>query len=117
MLHVLLETLDGPGRCHTLRQVMTSGETLPVQTARRCLDLLGAELRNMYGPTETTVEMTDCEVRGRTDTERLPIGRPFPNTRVYVLDDALRLVPRGTVRANCTSPGPRWPVATWAGRR
>ncbi|MFI9190667.1 amino acid adenylation domain-containing protein [Streptomyces californicus] len=97
MLHVLLETLDGPGRCPTLRQVMTSGETLPVQTARRCLELLGAELRNMYGPTETTVEMTDCEVRGRTDTERLPIGRPFPNTRVYVLDDELRLVPRGTV--------------------
>lgn len=95
MLHVLLETLDGPGRCPSLRQVMTSGETLPVATARRCLELLGAELRNMYGPTETTVEMTGFDCRGRTDTERLPIGRPFPNTRVHILDDRLRPVPRG----------------------
>ncbi|MFI6512057.1 amino acid adenylation domain-containing protein [Streptosporangium sp. NPDC050855] len=97
MLHVLLETLDGSGHCPTLRQVMTSGETLPVRTARRCLELIGAELRNMYGPTETTVEMTDFDVRGRTDIERLPIGRPFPNTRVYILDEELRPVPRGTV--------------------
>ncbi|MFF8789308.1 amino acid adenylation domain-containing protein [Streptomyces sp. NPDC015125] len=97
MLHVLLETLEGPGRCPTLRQVMTSGETLPVATARRCQELLGGELRNMYGPTETTVEMTGFDVRGRCDTERLPIGRPFPNTRVQVLDDDLRPVPRGTV--------------------
>ncbi|WP_190109199.1 non-ribosomal peptide synthetase [Streptomyces cinnamoneus] len=95
MLHVLLETLEGPGRCPSLRQVMTSGETLPVETARRCLELLGAELRNMYGPTETTVEMTDFDCRGRTGTDRLPIGRPFPNTRVYVLDEALRAVPWG----------------------
>ncbi|MFJ8692602.1 amino acid adenylation domain-containing protein [Streptomyces roseolilacinus] len=97
MLHVLLETLDGPGRCPTLRQVMTSGETLPVQTARRCLELLPGELRNMYGPTETTVEMTDWDVRGWTEAERLPIGRPFPHTRVYVLDELLRPVPVGTV--------------------
>ncbi|MFB6907264.1 amino acid adenylation domain-containing protein [Streptomyces bacillaris] len=97
MLHVLLETLEGTGRCPTLRQVMTSGETLPVSTASRCLELLGAELRNMYGPTETTVEMTGFDVRGHTGTERLPIGRPFPNTRVYVLDEELRPVPHGTV--------------------
>ncbi|MFB6888189.1 amino acid adenylation domain-containing protein [Kitasatospora sp. NPDC056327] len=97
MLHVLLETLDGPGRCPSLRQVMTSGETLPVETARRCLALLGAELRNMYGPTETTVEMTDLDCRGRTGAERLPIGRPFPNTRVHVLDEELRTVPLGVV--------------------
>jgi nonribosomal peptide synthetase protein VioA len=97
MLNVLLETLEGAGRCPTLRQVMTSGETLPVATANRCGELLDAELCNMYGPTETTVEMTGFDVRGHTGTARLPIGAPFPNTRVYVLDEALRPVPRGTV--------------------
>ncbi|MFJ9107699.1 amino acid adenylation domain-containing protein [Streptomyces sp. NPDC102283] len=97
MLNVLLETLEGTDRCPTLRQVMTSGETLPVATANRCRELLRAELCNMYGPTETTVEMTAFDVRAHSGTERLPIGAPFPNTRVYVLDEALRPVPRGTV--------------------
>ncbi|MFF2013512.1 amino acid adenylation domain-containing protein, partial [Streptomyces sp. NPDC058195] len=52
---------------------------------------------NAYGPSESTV--TCCEWRlepgDATPRGAVPIGRPFPNTRVYVLDGALRPVPVG----------------------
>jgi amino acid adenylation domain-containing protein len=46
---------------------------------------------NFYGPTECTVNAT----AGRVAGDRPVIGRPVPNTRVYVLDELLRLVPVG----------------------
>ncbi|MGH3612361.1 MAG: non-ribosomal peptide synthetase, partial [Pseudonocardia sp.] len=48
---------------------------------------------NSYGPTESTVVATWTEPL--TPGEIPPIGRPIPNTRVYVLDTDLRPVPIG----------------------
>ncbi|WP_075732005.1 amino acid adenylation domain-containing protein, partial [Streptomyces acidiscabies] len=52
---------------------------------------------NAYGPSEATVNC--CEWRlepgAMTPVGAVPIGRPFPNTRVFVLDGALRPVPVG----------------------
>ncbi|MFE3907967.1 amino acid adenylation domain-containing protein, partial [Streptomyces sp. NPDC059153] len=57
----------------------------------------GVVVFNAYGPSEATV--TCCEWRldpGEvTPSGAVPVGRPFPNTRVYVLDEALRPVPVG----------------------
>ncbi|MFE0955919.1 amino acid adenylation domain-containing protein, partial [Streptomyces rochei] len=50
---------------------------------------------NAYGPTESTVNITDHHVSGDTPDGPVPIGRPFANTQVYVLDAALRPVPPG----------------------
>nr|APD71995.1 non-ribosomal peptide synthetase 4 [Streptomyces sp.] len=48
---------------------------------------------NAYGPTEATVCVTMHRLRaGETD---VPIGRPLPNTRVYVLDATPAPVPAG----------------------
>ncbi|WP_281403348.1 AMP-binding protein, partial [Streptomyces plicatus] len=49
---------------------------------------------NAYGPTESTVNITDHRLDG-TEDGPVPIGRPFANTQVYVLDAALRPVPPG----------------------
>ncbi len=51
---------------------------------------------NHYGPTETTCgvmtyEYGSTEVHGAT----LPLGRPLPNTEIYVLDPSLNPVPAG----------------------
>ncbi|MGV9358466.1 amino acid adenylation domain-containing protein [Streptomyces misionensis] len=53
----------------------------------------GRVLVNGYGPTETTVCATMSEALDGTRTP--PIGDPFAETRVYVLDSALLPVPPG----------------------
>jgi len=48
---------------------------------------------NVYGPTEDTVYSTATEVPAGAET--ITIGRPVPNGRVYILDEAMRPVPVG----------------------
>ncbi|MEU4352580.1 amino acid adenylation domain-containing protein [Streptomyces sp. NPDC023838] len=53
-------------------------------------------LFNEYGPTEASVACTVYEATADVDPEGpVPIGRPIGNTRVHVLDDRMRPVPRG----------------------
>ncbi len=47
---------------------------------------------NFYGPTECTVDSTYSRIAGEVAPR---IGRPVENSRCYVLDPALRLVPPG----------------------
>lgn len=52
-----------------------------------------AELWNMYGPTETTVWSTCHRI---ADEDRpISVGTPIHNTPVYIVDEHLRLLPRG----------------------
>ena len=55
----------------------------------------GRRLFNAYGPTEATVNSTLGECDPAASGGSVPIGRPDPGTRAYVLDDALRPVPPG----------------------
>ncbi|WP_211371801.1 amino acid adenylation domain-containing protein [Marilutibacter maris] len=48
---------------------------------------------NVYGPTEHTVYCTATEIAAGTKT--ITIGKPTPNTRAYILDDAMQPVPIG----------------------
>jgi amino acid adenylation domain-containing protein len=72
---------------------------------RRCC---GQETRliNSFGVTEATIDSTYFEGTGGTRGDRLvPIGRPFPNTEIYLLDTNLQPVPIG-VPANLYIGGP-----------
>ncbi|MFJ8545478.1 amino acid adenylation domain-containing protein [Streptomyces sp. NPDC093586] len=71
---------------------VTTGEECPPGLAR---DLVGRvdRLSNLYGPTEATVWCTGTDLV--PDTPSVPIGRPLPNYRAYVLDAAQRPVPVG----------------------
>ncbi|MBD2798088.1 amino acid adenylation domain-containing protein, partial [Xenorhabdus sp. 18] len=53
---------------------------------------------NSYGPTETTVIATTLIVDNRQvpySGDNIPIGRPLPNTRIYILDTQGQPVPIG----------------------
>jgi amino acid adenylation domain-containing protein/non-ribosomal peptide synthase protein (TIGR01720 family) len=54
-------------------------------------------IMNHYGPTETTVGVLTFPVRReqRTPTAIVPLGRPLPNSRIYLLDASLEPVPTG----------------------
>ncbi|MET8544420.1 amino acid adenylation domain-containing protein [Kitasatospora sp. NPDC004799] len=72
-------------------RLVCGGEPMPPALARRLL-ATGAELRNLYGPTETTVWSTGAVVES---AERIGVGRPIRNTRVFVADPAGRELPIG----------------------
>ncbi|MEV0522550.1 amino acid adenylation domain-containing protein [Streptomyces sp. NPDC050439] len=86
--------------CFTgLREVLTGGDVVPPRSVARvreaCPDVT---VRHLYGPTETTLCATWHVLRpGETAGRVLPIGRPLPHRRAFVLDTALRPVPTGTV--------------------
>src|SRR5262249_7493793 len=65
----------------------------PEAAARFNQVLPDAELHNLYGPTEASVDVTAWQCPSGATS--VPIGRPVWNTRVYVLDPALRPVPPG----------------------
>jgi amino acid adenylation domain-containing protein len=60
----------------------------------------GCAIFNHYGPTETTVGVLTCKVEPGTTSNAgptLPLGRPLPNTQVYILDRELQPQPIGVV--------------------
>ena len=85
-------------RCPRLRLVVTSGEELPAGLARRFAEALpGATLLNLYGSSEVAADSTHhaLDAAGPAGGERVPIGRPIWNTRVYVADAAMQPLPPG----------------------
>ncbi|WP_328958715.1 amino acid adenylation domain-containing protein [Kitasatospora purpeofusca] len=82
--------------CGSLRRVVCSGEALPRDLQDRFLARSAATLYNLYGPTEAAVDVTHWTCGPDDDPRRpVPIGRPIANTRILVLDEAMRPVPVG----------------------
>jgi amino acid adenylation domain-containing protein len=81
--------------CPALRAVMSGGEALPTQVVARFQSRSTAKLYNVYGPTETIIDSTYGLCGEAGDFSSTPIGRPIPNARVHILDDALRPLPIG----------------------
>ncbi|HYH79816.1 MAG TPA: non-ribosomal peptide synthetase, partial [Longimicrobium sp.] len=88
---------EEPGALAPLRELLTGGEAADPGSFRRVLEACrGTRLVNMYGPSESTTYATWHEVRSvPAGAVAVPIGSPVANTRVYVLDEALRPVPSG----------------------
>jgi amino acid adenylation domain-containing protein len=78
-------------------KLMVGADAFPASTLRnwRRFDPATPVL-NEYGPTEASVGNSIYRVRDLDrHTDLLPIGRPLPNTTMYVLDSALQPVPIG----------------------
>ena len=74
--------------------LICTGEAMPKDLALELPRMAGA-VWNGYGPTETTVWSTFWRVPQHV--ERVLIGRPVDNTRIYVLDPQMRPAPLGAV--------------------
>jgi amino acid adenylation domain-containing protein len=93
LLRQFLETAGGE-RCLSLRRVFSGGEALPAALRNRFFERLPhAPLYNLYGPTETTVYSAYDFCRP-VDGGAAPvhIGRPIKETRLHLLDRALKPV-------------------------
>ncbi|MEU5807506.1 amino acid adenylation domain-containing protein [Streptomyces sp. NPDC047718] len=96
MLAAFVQVPQAAG-CTSLRRVFCGGEALPADLHRSFRHLLGVPLHHLYGPTEATVDVTAWDGGQEIGPGNAPIGFPVWNTRVYVLDRALRPVPPGVV--------------------
>ncbi|MGZ3238428.1 MAG: non-ribosomal peptide synthetase, partial [Burkholderiaceae bacterium] len=86
MLEVFLSTADTK-LCSSLRQVICSGQALPIELQRRFFaQLRNVELHNLYGPTEASVDVTYWQCQENTDLHCVPIGKPIANIQIHILD-------------------------------
>ncbi len=82
----------------TLKHVFAGGEALAPQTAARfARSLPETEVIHGYGPTEATVDAAFYLYDHEKDKERmrLPIGKPVPGARLYILDSEKAVQPIG----------------------
>ncbi|HET7460811.1 MAG TPA: amino acid adenylation domain-containing protein [Longimicrobium sp.] len=87
-----------------VRQLLAGGDVLPVDAVARVRERFPRlRLINGYGPTENTTFTCCHTVPAGWDGGPVPIGTPISNTRVYVVDDALRPVPPGVPGELCAA--------------
>src|SRR5439155_7073919 len=74
-----------------LSAITVAGEACPVELAAKWASC--CRFFNLYGPTEATIWSTAAQfIEG---SERLTIGRPIANVKIYLLDSHLQPVPIG----------------------
>lgn len=93
--------LLNPDELPCLRLVSVGGEAVPGALVGEWASA-GRQFWNGYGPTETTVAVTLQRLTGQW-TAPPPIGRPIPGCTAYVVDETLRMRPRGAVGELCVS--------------
>lgn len=96
-LDAVLASLErSPRDLPDLRCVSVTGEAVKKELVERWFaHLPGIRLVNAYGLTETSDD-TNHEIMDRPpDTDRIPLGRPVGNVRVYVLGAGLEPIPLG----------------------
>ena len=85
----------------SLRLVIIGGESALPELVSAWQEHVSPQVQlvNTYGPTEATIVATMYRVPGSAEAgvppREVPIGRPIPNTQVYLLDRYLNIVPIG----------------------
>ncbi|MGG4194721.1 amino acid adenylation domain-containing protein, partial [Paenibacillus jamilae] len=83
----------------SVRSAVVAGEAVGMPLIRRLKAMNpDMQLMNEYGPTENTVVTTAVEL---TEDTVVSIGRPIPNTRVYIVNAQGRLSPFGVPGELC----------------
>ncbi|WP_079086527.1 AMP-binding protein [Streptomyces silvensis] len=93
---------EAPEAFRGIREVWSGGDVVsPALVERIIAACPGTRVVNAYGPCETTTAVSLHAMEAAGDIGAVvPIGRPLDNTRLYVLDPALRPVPPGAPGAS-----------------
>nr|WP_267497724.1 non-ribosomal peptide synthase/polyketide synthase [Paenibacillus farraposensis] len=105
MLSVLVQYLKESGTQGflTLKYLFACGETLPVKLVEEYYKVSPyAVLENIYGPTEAAVYATRYTTSLETvSLMHVPIGKPYANVQVWIMDSASQLSPVGVPGELC----------------
>lgn len=93
-VNLLLSDQSSTRFLSSLQTILVGGEALPSALVTGLAKKnTGVKLYNMYGPTETTI--WSCVEKIKFPIDKISIGKPILNTRVYVLDKYRKIVPPG----------------------
>ncbi|HCH29032.1 MAG TPA: amino acid adenylation protein [Ruminococcaceae bacterium] len=92
-------------KLETLNKICFSGSVMPSKVLKLWQENLPeAKFVNQYGPTEATASCTYYEIdRTVSEDEVLPIGKPYKNYRIVLLDENLKEVRKGELGEICVS--------------
>jgi amino acid adenylation domain len=95
----LLQHIDF-AKAGSLKRVVSAGEECPPSLQQRVSE--STAFYNKYGPTEATISATLYKAEsGQADQQKVPIGQPLRNSRVYILNDHDQLQPTGVAGEIC----------------
>ncbi|MCM3670701.1 amino acid adenylation domain-containing protein [Mesobacillus maritimus] len=96
-----VELVDRTDSLSSLKQVFASGEELHVAQVRKFNSLLWkvneSKLINLYGPTEATIDVSHFLCSTGQNLDKVPIGLPIDNLKLYVLNEGLQIQPVGII--------------------
>ncbi|MFE7120118.1 condensation domain-containing protein, partial [Streptomyces sp. NPDC057654] len=97
---------ESPESFTGLREVLTGGDVVPAASVARVREVCpGTAVRHLYGPTEVTLCATWHLLEpGAEAGPALPIGRPLPDRRAFVLDAFLFLRRQAKLFAHAGKP-------------
>ncbi len=79
----------------SLKHVVSGGDKLTAKIVDEFLSRFNIHLYNSYGPTENTIDSTNWLAERRGKNTRVLIGKPVPDSQVFILDKSLLPVPVG----------------------
>ncbi|WP_270344377.1 AMP-binding protein, partial [Bacillus mobilis] len=84
----------------SLKILILGSDSCPIEEYKRLVKKYGQTIRilNSYGVTEATIDSSYYEeniVSIQSNLVNTPIGKPFPNTKIYILDKHLNVIPTG----------------------
>ncbi|MFB6365310.1 amino acid adenylation domain-containing protein [Paenibacillus elgii] len=99
-LAILVQAAEAGSGAAGAKHYVIGGEALTTKLVKSFWSTFGEQVKltNVYGPTECTVDSTIYEVEPQRLAEladTVPIGRPLPNQKIWILDAGQRLVPIG----------------------
>ncbi|MBN2853006.1 MAG: amino acid adenylation domain-containing protein [Clostridia bacterium] len=89
-MQMLLNEESYPDFLKNVKVIMLGGEVLPINLYNKLKKLTQAKIVNGYGPTETTIG-----VSFKVLDDSVNIGKPLANTKIYILDKHMNLLPIG----------------------
>ncbi len=92
-LKLLIQDKKNSSCLKNVQQIMVGGEELEPHLFSKIKEITDAKIINGYGPTEITIAATFKDL---TQSNKITIGKPIRNTKIYILDSFFNPVPIGT---------------------
>lgn len=99
-MDLLLSNSSTSGCLKNLKAVQLGGEILNPNFYDTLKQYINSKIYNGYGPSETT---SCCSCKYVTSANDINLGKPLPNTNIYICDQNLNLCPIGMTGELCIS--------------